>query len=260
MLQCAKCTKSLTKKSKSEYHFRNDQRYCKSCYNSLFSNTHKRSSEVLDLDNSENGENSSKSMDNLVSDSQRCRNSTIHLQVMRGHLSHQKCIFNYSPNKKTDLRRLSREECIEVYVEKEIYVSYGARACLDHWKDEYFQVPENFETTHSGMQLSSNDVTELLQAVRNKIINERKTSKSFLAMEETILKFETGLNKMQFKHILSFLSDELQVRERDLALGIYLSRIKRGFTFEELANKWKISRKTVSKYCSLVKEQLSSDF
>lgn len=113
---------------------------------------------------------------------------------------------------------------------------------------------------HSGIQLSSNDVTELLQAMRKKIINERKTSESFLAMEETTLEFETGLNKMQFKHILSFLPDKLQVRERNLAVGIYLSRLKRGSTFEELANRWKITRKTVSKYCSLVREHLSADF
>jgi len=82
--------------------------------------------------------------------------------------------------------------------------------------------------SHSGIQLSSNDVTELLQAVRKKIINERKTAESFLAMEETTLEFETGRNQMQFKHILSFLPDELRVHERDLAVGIYLSRLKRG--------------------------------
>lgn len=79
-------------------------------------------------------------------------------------------------------------------------------------------------------------------------------------MEETTLQFETSLNKMQFKHILSFFFDELYVRERDLALGIYLSKLKRGSTFEEFANRWKITRKTVSKYCSLVRKHLSADF
>lgn len=79
-------------------------------------------------------------------------------------------------------------------------------------------------------------------------------------MEETTLQFEIGLNKMQFKHILSFLPDELQVRERDLALSIYLSRLKRGSTFQELVNRRKITCKTVSKYCSLVREYLSTDF
>lgn len=173
----AKCTKSLAKKSKSEYHFRNDQHYWKSSYKSLFSSSRKRSSEILDPANSEMyPERSFESLDDLL---QIHKDAEIHLQVMREQLSHHKCIYNCSPNQKADLQKLSREEYIEVYVQINIYVSYGARACLDKWRDGSLQVPENFEISHSGIQLFSNDVIELLQAARKKIIDERKTSVIF---------------------------------------------------------------------------------
>lgn len=77
---------------------------------------------------------------------------------------------------------------------------------------------------------------------------------SFLNMKNDLLIFETGLNTAQYSEVLSFIETcEISVNNKEFALGVYLSRLRRGYSFEELAIKWKIDRNTASKYCKLLR-------
>ena len=64
-------------------------------------------------------------------------------------------------------------------------------------------------------------------------------------MQSRELHFETGVNHDSFKIILDFIKD-IRTHNNVMALGLYLSRIRRGYTFEELQNKYNFTRQTIS--------------
>ena len=181
----------------------------------------------------------------------------LYLPIARSHLAQNKCIFNCANVK--NLRRLSREECLEIYFKFDVFIAYGLRSCSHHWKSGTISVPSNFIATHQGINVQSSDILQILKTAKTLFMNEQKKSVSFILMEEKMLKFETGLTKDNFRHLLSFFS-ESNAHRNDLFLGVYLSKLRRGYTFEELAVRWNISRQSVSKYCSFSRDILSKDF
>ena len=158
------------------------------------------------------------------------------------------------------MKILSREECLNIFVQTDVYVSYQARACTYHWENNTLIIPPDFQSTFYGIEMSSDDIIDFITTMKKAITNERKRHFSFLSMEEKLLEFETGLNYIQFKHILSFLPEDINVRNREFALGVYFSRLRRGYTYEELAVRWNITRQTASTYCSTTRSILKNDF
>lgn len=74
---------------------------------------------------------------------------------------------------------------------------------------------------------------------------------SFLTMNEKLLIFETGLNHQQFNNLLAYIQEiNMPHRNKEFALGVYLSRLRRGYTFDELAIHYNITRKTASEYAN----------
>ena len=66
-------------------------------------------------------------------------------------------------------------------------------------------------------------------------------------MDDNMFIFKTGPNLQQFHLLLQFLQDtELHVCHPEFSLGVYLSRLLRGYTFEELATHCVISMQTAS--------------
>lgn len=76
----------------------------------------------------------------------------------------------------------------------------------------------------------------------------------FLNMKDDLFLFETGLNSTQYHQVLSVINTcEISENKKELALGVYLSRLHKGYTFEEMSVKWPIDRSTPSKYCKILK-------
>lgn len=146
-----------------------------------------------------------------------------------------------------------------VYVESNVYVSFGSRACSEHWVDNILQVPLNFHSSHIGINVSSEEIVGFFKTVRTSVHILQNKKVSFISMDSKLLYFETGLNHYEFKNILSFFPQDSH-KKNEAALGVYLSRVKHGYTFEELAAHWSITRQTASKYYSLCINILKTEF
>lgn len=106
------CNIFLEKRSRNSYHERDETFLCKKCYKV----TTRFVSAPPDENNTPiaNVHNVSHIMD---------------VPREQSHNSHKNCIFGCQSN---DLRLLSKVEYHEIYVQKRIFVKYGARACVEH--------------------------------------------------------------------------------------------------------------------------------
>lgn len=248
MVNCIKYNVSLEKKSRSSYTLISQNSvYCKRCYkkcnkeNTATSATALTNSGSVPLSNPTNDDSS-------TSDTQ----SSISVTISRSHLNHSQCIFQCK--KSQLLRLLSKEECLNIYI-KTIFVKYGARICRSHGKNDSLNIPDDFHPHSNSVSLTSSEVYDLLETFKTIYTKNTIPSKiSFLDMKIDLLLFETGLNIMQFKEVLSFIEPyELAVKDKELAIGIYLSRLRRGYTFEEMAIRWNVDKNTSSKYCKILR-------
>ena len=150
-----------------------------------------------------------------------------------------KCLFNCGPRY---LRRLTISECLDIHAKKNVFVTYDSRVCVVHGEGENFKIPDNFDSNKAETSLNNNKILLAFVGFKNMILKERETNifKSFLKMQEKKFIFETGLNASQFQKVLSSLSEELNVRKKEFVLGVYLSRLRRSYTYEELFCRWVI--------------------
>gem|GEM_PF-2279954 len=234
---CITCGKSLAKVARNMYRRSNDNWYCLICYRS----------------NNRDADDASTSTHTTT------ENSTVLLNICRSTLATKKCIFNCRLT--SALRLLTKSECQEIYIQKNIFVRYGARVCMLHGTNESFTIPEDFTSNNVGIHLKAEEIVDVLETLKDMILKERskKTEISFLKMTDVQLVYETGLNHEQFSNVLQFVKN-IPVRNNELALGIYLSRLRHGYTFEELSIRWHVVRQTASAYCEYVRKKLSRDF
>jgi len=141
---------SLKKRPRIEYREWNDIVICKKYFKkyrpSLFS------AQTCNIHNSNNNYNN---------------NDALRITVLfaRDNLSHKKCIFNYHVDR--SLRRLSRNECIEIYKKsKNVLISYRTCVCCPQRKIFFL---ENF--TDSRVKISLN-AKEILKIIKNIVLNK----------------------------------------------------------------------------------------
>lgn len=246
--RCGECNISLEKVSRSSFHITTSGiSYCKRCYKWLSKKP--KVNKVIATENADiPGDDVSSTSD---------IKQLISVPLSRANVSHCQCIFDCK--KSESLRLLSKEECLKIYFQTDIFVKYGARICRSHGSDDMLQIPSNFKSHSDNVMLASSDVHDLLNTFKKMHIKETTSSPiiSFLSMKSDILLFETGLNEVEFQTVLSLIETcEIPISNKEFALGVYLSRLRRGYTFEEMAVRWKIDRNTASKYCKLLRNNL----
>lgn len=236
---CVSCNKSLKKLARKNYYWSDEQWYCKACYQIKVKHPSSSTQSVVE----ENIEQSAIGI------------SSVTLNINRSIIS-SKCIFGCQSDRV--LRRLSREECLNIYIEKDIFVPYNARVCCTHGEKDSFLIPEDFTTYDTRVTLSVEEILAVFKTFKNLVLEERnkkvETRVSFTKMAEEQLLYETGVNHSQFSDILNSVQDVL--RNNEFAVGIYLSRLHHGYTFEEIAKRYLITRQTASNYCETVRQHL----
>jgi len=184
-----------------------------------------------------------------------------HLWVLKIYgYSHRKCIFGCE---KRVLRRLFREDCLEIFIQtrESVYVPYGV--CCSYGKGDSLTVSDGFAASQFSVSLDANKIALCFETMKNMVISEReKTLNSqavyFSSMSDDVLVFEIGLNREQFQYLLQFVKDgQLHVRSAEFALGVYLSRLRWAYTYNKLALRWRITRQTVSSNCEEIRQVLS---
>ena len=77
-------------------------------------------------------------------------------------------------------------------------------------------------------------------------------------MSGDVLMFETGLNKEQLLYLPQFVENaQIHVRNPEYAIGIFLSRLRRAYTYSELVLRWSITWQTASTYRDQIRQVLS---
>ena len=131
---CTECSKVLNKMPRSNYHKCCDVWYCKSCC--------QRMKHVEEATAPINVAALSRAGANVV------RNDThgtlennsrgeVILDINRSIIS-SKCVFGCEAQR--SLRRLSNEECLNIYITTNIFVHYGSRACYVHGMSDAFEI------------------------------------------------------------------------------------------------------------------------
>lgn len=245
---CRICSKSLRKKRRSiDYHQVSDEPIEYECVHCYRTRSHAKPAD-RNADQERSTEVGVEVVENRV---------TINLE--RSISNHKRCVFLCS--RSNVLRQLSREECMEIFIKTNIFVPYGSRICKNHGSGESLTIPEGFTSYQPNVSMTGDEVKSSLLTLKNMVIQEREKTQrqSFLQLDPTQLLFETGLNLASFRHIYEYVS-HLNSQNNELALGIYLSRLRRGYTFEELGNRWMITRQTASKYCDQIRQSLLGSF
>ena len=157
------------------------------------------------------------------------------------------------------LRRLTKNECLEMFISMNVIVKYGVRVYLTHGEGKDFKILDDFHPQNYQVHLAADEITSLIQQLRITVIIER-TKKSeqelFLNMTDEKLNFETGLNQTQFRKILNMLRNIEGIQNKKRALGVYLPRLRRGYTYAELGCRWGIVQQTASKWCEVIRKVL----
>lgn len=79
------------------------------------------------------------------------------MPLKRGHYSHNICIFGC---KNDALHCLSKIECHEIYIQKEIFIKYDARACSFHWNINSLTISTDFTSNIVDVSLSAEEIND----------------------------------------------------------------------------------------------------
>lgn len=120
-------------------------------------------------------------------------------------------------------------------------VKYGARIRHLLGNEDFFNIPDDFYLHSNHVSLIINFYWSLwftrdfLKIHIKNIIQSKIISK----YENWSFIFRNCLNTTQFKEVLSLIKPyELAVKNKEFALGIYLSRLWRGYTFDNSMEHW----------------------
>lgn len=160
---CSVCNVSLEKRSRNSYHERNETFLCKKCYKV----TTRSVLAPLDENNIP------------IANVHNVSHNIIDVPIERSHNSHKNCIFGCQSN---DLRLLSKVECHEIYVQKRIFVKYGARACVEHWVEESLTVPQDFTPHSFSVTLTAQDIQDSFETFAHMDSDGKKQRSSHIIL------------------------------------------------------------------------------
>ena len=239
---CNICNVSLAKKVRSLYRHVGDNMFqCVKCYRK----SHRDQTHPVQ---------------NIVSNNFDHLTETIILPINGYSMCHTKCIFGCNSE---EIKRLSKEECASFYAQTGIMIKYGSRLCTVHKENDEFIIPDEFAPCNNNIQFTITELVAYLETMKDMINNKnkKKAKHPFLDLTDSALVFETGLTQEQFRTLLSYFENEpIKVHDISLALGLFMSRLRRAYTFEELSLRYNVTRKTVSKYFEICRSILMKSF
>lgn len=245
---CKTCKKSLEKIARKDYIVSDNETFCKQCYKA-------------------NKRDSASPNTSINEGTEAVSTNYVTLSFPRGGASHKCCMFLCNQREHTDrkLRVLTKTQSVELFLKYGILCPLNSRACETHFTGDSIEIPEGFQAIN-GLNLSATDIESYFNTMKKMLIkleNEvnKKNNDVFNDMNEALLVHETGMTKANLDFLLTFLDDQgLHVQNKSFALGLYLSRLRRGYTYEELSNRYRCTVKTARSNCREVSNTLSNNF
>jgi len=123
--------------------------------------------------------------------------------------------------------------------------------------------PNDFAACDNNVQFTSNELVAYLETMKGMTNdkNKKESKHPVLNLNDSELLFETGLTQEQFRIFLHYFENEsIDVNDISLALGLFMSRLRRAYTFEELSLHYNVTKKSVSKYVEICRSILIKSF
>ena len=177
--------------------------------------------------------------------------------IQRSASTQSRCIFGCSGGR----FRISETTRAQVLNDFRFYIPRGARVCPNHNEVRWVEIPQR--TSHV---FQAGQITDMMDLLSSLIETTRTTNINFDFFEdlddETVHQF-TGLSKLQFAQVLQETPTltRLEKRHPETALAIYLCKLSKGYSNEEIANMFVNGhRSTAERLMSKAREALTKDF
>ena len=99
-------------------------------------------------------------LNQLMMTLQEFKKNKIVLDIKKTGKNHNACLFGCENI--DNLRRLSKEECANIFVKTDIYVPYGNKICNGHDTNYGINIPENFALDQPNSCMNLEEVKSLL--------------------------------------------------------------------------------------------------
>ena len=158
----------------------------------------------------------------------------VKINIPRTYSTHQWCIICKRSDKK--LHRISDEIIANVFIQKGILISQGARCCSIHF-DQFNNLKDGeidkIETVQEYIQLNSEKIERLFSSLKNvaqKSCLFDKFRDFGTLITDDICKETTGLFKYQFEELCFYLESlkDSDLRTKEQCVAIYLFWLKTG--------------------------------
>ncbi|CAG7718816.1 unnamed protein product [Allacma fusca] len=178
-------------------------------------------------------------------------------------INHDKCFICFGS---TELRDVCREARINVYIETELFIPARARCCGLHFLSNWQINPiwlEGLFGYDSFVELNGPEMREWLQHMRGTINADKKKRMGNINLYSDLeLKTLCGLTREQFNNLYSYTTRAVVqssvVYVRDLL--IFLVKMRTGLSDEFLRVMFNVSRVTISRTVSNVRQNLELTF
>lgn len=145
----------------------------------------------------------------------------------------------------------------DVLKQSRIYIPPESRVCPDH------QINVQWSDAARFTEFSKKQIEDMIDLLRGCQCPQNSVEG---VQPRPNIKCDTGLNEEQFEIVFSIIKASLvqkfkhKVAVANTSLYMYLMRLRKGLTFENIGNHFGLSRVTVSKSIDVVRKVLVSDF
>ena len=188
-IYCCSCGKDLTKKKQRiDYHelCGNSIDYeCIKCYkgDSKRNNVNYRKYDSCETTPSNSGNISSSKWSKTSSS----ENIGLEIGIKRSINDHKTCVFGCTDKRK--MKRLSEKECLEIFINKNIFVPYGNKICVIRGEKKILDIPTYFKPKELSTLMRADEIksiiltfqeiiitkSELIRLAEGKVLSERNT-------------------------------------------------------------------------------------
>lgn len=150
------------------------------------------------------------------------------------------------------LKRPRRKTRCNVLKHHRLYLPKDSRVCERHQEPATWKNP-----TYTHFDYSAEQVEDLINLLLN-------PSQGLDQKSDTEMKSSTGLTNEQFRTLLSNLPSLMghynDTKKAEVALSVYLNRLRTGHTYQQIAEKYNISRQTATNYIVCARRALLTEF
>lgn len=190
------------------------------------------------------------------------------LDINRTVISNKSCFVCKANSKDINLKSISKDGIVEVFIQKKILIKENSRCCEHHLKNGYLKDEdiEKLNVYSSFSKMEKKDVEKLIEKLRLHGLKNRNTFSQFEKKDKIdaeICHRTTGLYLDEFLSLYNQVESikDSPSRTKSQCIAIYLFWLKTGLDQATISSYFgQITRNKVKNYCSQMRKALIKDF